>query len=469
MIRSLRARLIAATAAVLGAVLTALLLFSSRMTRVEVRRFEDVVVMRGRAAPAASARILEAHYRQAGGWRDADAAARRAAELSGREVVALDPAGRVVARSRALERTRVEPGPDGGLRIEWPGKPPRIRQFVLVRVPFAALSDPQGRPIGRVYELALPSGAVAPNLDLSGSINRWLAGGIAAAGIVALLVIAATSRRILGPIEKLTAAARSMELGDRGVRVPAGADDELGELARSFNSMADAIAGAEALRRNLVTDVAHELRTPLTNIRAQLEALQDGLLPPDSAVIDSLHDDALLLERLVDDLQDLALAEAGQLALRLESVDAGEALERAAAAARTRAAEAGVAIEVLPGAGAAATADRERLAQMLANLVTNSLAHTSAGGRIALSAARSGASVEFSVSDTGGGIPAEHLPHVFERFYRSDPSRSRTTGGSGLGLAIVKHLALAQSGSARVESEVGRGTVVFLTLPAAPS
>src|SRR6185295_7178610 len=230
---------------------------------------------------------------------------------------------------------------------------------------------------------------------------RWLAGGIAVAGLVARLVIAATSRRILGPIETLTAAARSMERGDRDVRVPAGSKDELGELARSFNSMADSIAGTEALRRNLVTDVAHELRTPLTNIRAQLEAVQDGLLPADSRVIDSLHDDARLLERRVDDLQDLALAEAGRLALRLETVDVDDALSRAAAAAQPRAAEAGVRLEVRAPAKASVRADRERLSQILANLLGNALAHTPEGGHIAISAAERGDSIEFSVSDTG--------------------------------------------------------------------
>ena len=233
--------------------------------------------------------------------------------------------------------------------------------------------------------------------------------------------------------------------------------------------MADSIAGTEALRRNLVTDVAHELRTPLTNIRAQLEAVQDGLLPADRRVIDSLHDEARLLERLVDDLQDLALAEAGRLAMRLETVDVEDALSRAAAAAQPRAVEAGVRLEIRAPSKASVRADRERLSQILANLLGNALAHTPEGGRIAISAAERGDSVEFSVSDTGTGIAPDHLPHVFERFYRADPSRSRGSGGSGLGLAIVRQLAIAQGGSARAESDAGRGTAVFFTLPAATS
>ena len=467
--RTLRARLLAATAAVLGAVLTALLLFSSRMTRVEVRHFQDVVVTRGRATPELSARILETYFRRTGSWNGADAAARRAAGLAGRAVFVLDRDGRVAARSRELARARIESRTGEGLRIEWPAVPPMARKVVRLDVPGTPLTDAAGRPIGLAYEVDLPPHLARPEADLTGSINRWLAGGIAVAGIVALLVIAATSRRILGPIETLTAAARSMERGDRDVRVPAGSKDELGELARSFNSMADSIAGTEALRRNLVTDVAHELRTPLTNIRAQLEAVQDGLLPADRRVIDSLHDEARLLERLVDDLQDLALAEAGRLAMRLETVDVEDALSRAAAAAQPRAVEAGVRLEIRAPSKASVRADRERLSQILANLLGNALAHTPEGGRIAISAAERGDSVEFSVSDTGTGIAPDHLPHVFERFYRADPSRSRGSGGSGLGLAIVRQLAIAQGGSARAESDAGRGTAVFFTLPAATS
>ncbi|HXM76096.1 MAG TPA: HAMP domain-containing sensor histidine kinase, partial [Thermoanaerobaculia bacterium] len=243
---------------------------------------------------------------------------------------------------------------------------------------------------------------------------------------------------------------------------------EIGELARSFNAMAEAIARTETLRRALVTDVAHELRTPLTNIRAQLESLQDGLASPTPRVIDSLHDDALKLERLVDDLQDLALAEANQLDFRVERLDVSGALSAAAAALETRAARGDVTVAVRPATGVPdVLADPGRLAQILANLLSNALTHTPPGGRIELTARPAESQVEISVSDSGNGISSEDLPHVFDRFYRADPSRARSTGGTGLGLAIVRQLVRSQGGDVRVESEPGRGSVFSFTLPGA--
>ena len=260
-----------------------------------------------------------------------------------------------------------------------------------------------------------------------------------------------------------------MEAGDRSVRVPVGSPDELGELGRSFNSMADAIERQETLRRNLVGDVAHELRTPLTNLRAELEALQDGLAQPNPRAIDSLHEDARLLERLVDDLQDLALAEAGRLALHIEEIPLADAARRAVGAVEARARAAGVEVAIDVPAELVVRADRDRLGQIFSNLLGNAITHTPGGGRLAVSAAANDGVIHTTVSDTGRGIPAEHLPHVFDRFYRTDPSRSRSSGGSGLGLAIVRHLVRAQGGEATASSEPGRGTRVSFTLPTGPS
>ena len=230
--------------------------------------------------------------------------------------------------------------------------------------------------------------------------------------------------------------------------------------------MAHAIARQEELRRNLVSDVAHELRTPLTNIRGQLEALQDGLAASDRRTIDSLHEDARLLERLVDDLQDLALAEAGQLALHPAPLSMREAALRSAAALGPRAKAGAVEISVEVSADSVVLEDRDRVGQVLSNLIWNALTHTPAGGRIAISAQRRNGVVETSVADTGTGISAEHLQHVFDRFYRTDPSRARSSGGTGLGLAIVRQLIRAQNGEVTAASEPGRGTVISFTLPA---
>ena len=466
MIRSLRWRLLATTAAVLAVVLTALALVSSRITRIELRRFQEIGVTSAPRGAESVRRMLEERYRATRSWSGADEIASRAAGLIHREVFVVDDLGRAVARSAGLSDVRIEPAAGGGLRLTWGGAGNgQAHKILLLRAPGLPVIDESGRTVGRVYAFG-PEPPDSP--DLAGSVNRWLAVAVAAAGLLALLWIGALSRRLLGPIEALTAAARGMEQGDRTRRVAVVSRDEIGELARSFNEMAEAIARTETLRRALVTDVAHELRTPLTNIRAQLESLQDGLAAPTPRIIDSLHDDARKLERLVEDLQDLALAEANQLTFRVERVDVAGALAGAAAGLETRAARGDVAVAVRPAAGVPdVLADSGRLAQILANLLSNALTHTPPGGRIELAARLAETHVEISVSDSGNGISSEHLPHVFDRFYRADPSRARLTGGTGLGLAIVRQLVRSQGGDVRVESEPGRGSVFSFTLPSA--
>jgi signal transduction histidine kinase len=278
--------------------------------------------------------------------------------------------------------------------------------------------------------------------------------------------MAALSRRIFGPVEALTRAARRMEGGDLSQRVAIRSPDEIGELAHAFNSLAGALERGEILRRGMVSDVAHELRTPLTNIRCQIESLQDGLVTADRAALDSLHDETMLLSRLVEDLQELSLAEAGGIRLDLTRVSVDDAVRSAAGAIAPRAREANVRLVIEPGEAPKARADPNRVAQVLRILLDNAVAHTPSGGEIRVrTLAAEGVRVE--VSDTGAGIPREHLPHIFERFYRADPSRARETGGAGLGLAIARQLAQAQGGSISVESDPGRGTTFTVTLPRA--
>jgi two-component system sensor histidine kinase BaeS len=231
--------------------------------------------------------------------------------------------------------------------------------------------------------------------------------------------------------------------------------------------MADGLARTEALRRAMVTDVAHELRTPLTNLRGYLEAVRDGVTEPRTEVIESLYEEAMLLSDLVDDLQDLTLSEAGQLTLHREPLDVTSLLCAAAQAVQPRARAQGVELTVRTGADLSRVdADRQRIGQVLRNLVANALTHTSAGGMVRLGAWRSGERVTIEVLDTGSGIPPEHLPNVFERFYRADPSRTRATGGAGIGLAVVKRLVDAHGGCVEVDSAPGRGSRFRFTLPA---
>jgi signal transduction histidine kinase len=300
----------------------------------------------------------------------------------------------------------------------------------------------------------------------AGALNRGLVGGAAACAGVAFLLTLLFSRRIFGPVEALTRAARAMARGDREVRVDVRGGDEVGELGSAFNAMSQAVSTSELLRRRLVGDVAHELRTPLTNIRAQLEAIQDGLSAPGRPAIDSLHEEAMLLSRMVDELQDLAVAEAGEMKLERTAVPLRDAAVSAAAAFELRARAAGVAIRVaVPEGLPPVSADRHRLAQVLRNLLSNALAHTPEGGEVALEARTVEGGAEVAVRDSGCGIGADDLSFVFDRFYRADDSRSRETGGTGLGLSIVRQIVLAHGGQIRAESEPGRGAAFLFVLP----
>jgi signal transduction histidine kinase len=296
------------------------------------------------------------------------------------------------------------------------------------------------------------------------SVNRSLWVAIVSAGLVALALTLLLSRSLLGPISALTSAAQAMEKGDLSQRVAVKSGGEIGDLAQAFNAMADGLDRLEQLRRNMVTDVAHELRTPLSNVRGYLEAISDGVIQPSPENIASLHEEVMLLNRLVDDLQELALAEAGQINLVRQPVQVQEVVERAVQLIDPKAREKGLAVSVclaedLPPVDA----DARRFGQILRNLLNNALTNTPAGGEIRVSAKVNEGQVEVSVQDTGTGIAPEHLPFIFERFYRADRSRTRATGGAGLGLAIVKQLVEAQGGQVRIDSQVGKGTSVTFT------
>ena len=310
-----------------------------------------------------------------------------------------------------------------------------------------------------------------PGDEFSATVSRSLL--IAAAGAVAgaLLLAWLLARHIVKPVEHLTAAARGMAAGDLQQRVTVAARDEIGALATAFNAMADSRSHLEELRQNLVNDVAHELRTPLANLQGYLEVLRDGLTPATPEVIAILHEESLLLNRLVADLQELALAEAGELPLNREPRAIDTSIAFAIDAIRPQAeANQLTLIESTPDPLPEVLVDDARLSQILRNLLRNALAHTPAGGSIEIRAEpASPGNVAVSVQDSGKGISAEHLPYVFERFYRVDPSRTRSTGGSGLGLAIVKHLVEAHGGQISVTSQPGAGTTFTFTLPIATS
>jgi two-component system sensor histidine kinase BaeS len=285
---------------------------------------------------------------------------------------------------------------------------------------------------------------------------------------VASFASAAAALLLAGPlvrqVRRLTLASAAIRDGALDTRVSESGSDEIAELGRSFNAMARSLQQADSHKRNLVTDVAHELRTPLTNIIGLVEAIQDGLRPPDTQTLASLRDEAGLLAALVDELQELSLAESGQLAFDIEAVDAVAAANAAVEAIRPG--SGGVDVRGPDLAGSVLVrADARRLAQILRNLLRNAITNTPAGGRVTVEVTAMPARVAITVADTGHGIPPEHLPLIWERFHRVDPSRDRASGGMGLGLALVRQLAVGMGGNVGVESEVGRGSRFRVELP----
>jgi signal transduction histidine kinase len=384
-----------------------------------------------------------------------------------------------LAGSRANRVVLIDP--DGNVLVDTTGEftgrrldDPVIQQLQFTREIAYVERAQRSRTVlddGTAFIRMMPapdSGGIPGEELFLASVNTSLAVGVVVGGLAAAVLALVFSRRVLGRVDALTTAARLMERGDLTQRVSVGSRDEIGELARAFNAMAESLARTERLRRTMVTDVAHELRTPLTNVRGYLEALRDGVAEPTPSLIASLHDEALLLGRLVDDLQELTLAEAGQLRLDRAAWTLDDLVGSAVELARPRALEKGVALRAdfspdLP----TVDADRNRIGQVLHNLLGNAITHTDTGGEIVVSAGQHPGEVEVRVHDTGAGIPAEHLPYVFERFYRADRSRARATGGAGIGLAIVKELVQAHGGRVGIESAPGRGTTVTFTLPIA--
>lgn len=289
---------------------------------------------------------------------------------------------------------------------------------------------------------------------------------VGAAGLVLAVTVAVTAvvaTRLVRPLRALTAAAQQPP--ELHVRVPVTTRDETGILAAAFNDLTERRERLEAQRKAMVSDIAHELRSPLTNIRGWLEVTRDGVVAPAPELLASLHEEALVLQRVIDDLQDLAAADAGTLRLHREPVAAGELLGQVAAAHRVAADTAGVTLRTRSDGELWLDADPVRMRQALGNLVSNALRHTPADGTVTLSARADGDDVVLDVTDTGSGIAPEDLPHVFDRFWRAEKSRSRRTGGSGLGLPIVRHLMAAHGGTAEATSEPGTGSVFTLRVP----
>lgn len=299
-------------------------------------------------------------------------------------------------------------------------------------------------------------------------VRQGVQTAVIAAGIVAVFLGTLISFQITRPLMRLRKAAQAYADGDWEVRVPVKKRDEIGKVAESFNQMAQKLGEQEQLRRQMVADVAHELRTPLTVMKSNLEAMLDGLLEPDATELSELHDEVQRLTRLIDDLRFLSLADAGQLTLYKQTLDVCDLLKtvvtRLAALAQMKD------VELICGTSEVPLfvyADGDKLQQAFNNLIDNAIRHTPDGGCVRVTAVSEKKMVHITVADTGPGIPAEELPYLFDRFWRSDKSRSRDYGGSGIGLSIVKQVAELHEGSVQVVSPDKMGASFTISLPLA--
>ncbi|MFZ1752629.1 MAG: ATP-binding protein [Caldilineaceae bacterium] len=423
---------------------------------------------------------LVAYYQQQGSWQGINAAlsqvvghASSGGMMGGMmghvmgmydsAIVLLDESGQAVARMGSREGNRTNPTGQ-----PWP-----------IRV--------DGRQVGTLFiDGELMSDTTGDGSDLLSGVTRAALIAGLLAGLVAFALALVLVRQITHPLTELNNATQRIAQGDLTARVPGEGTDELGQLGGAFNRMAAALETQETLRRNLMADVAHELRTPLSVIQGTIEALQDGVFPLVPESLDPIHEETLLLGRLVEDLRTLAQAEAGHLSLNLASVNVAELTERIVAGLLPSAQQADIELTwhiaaplpLLQG-------DPQRVGQVMTNLLSNALRHTPAGGEIAISVAmtekdlagfpKSGRSsipqekgILFSVQDSAPGIAAADLPHIFDRFYRGDRSRSRATGGSGLGLTIARQLVEAHAGRIWAESPPpgqAQGSIFCVWLP----
>jgi signal transduction histidine kinase len=302
--------------------------------------------------------------------------------------------------------------------------------------------------------------------DFLRSVNFSILITSVAVGVLALVLGSLLFRQIISPLRALSQSARAIAEGDLGQRVKINSDDEIGQVARSFNRMAESLAEADVQRRNMMADIAHELRTPLTVVQGNLEALIDGVYDLTPENVAGVHKQTVVLNRLVADLRDLALAEAGQLKLERKALPLRDVIAQVSEGLEIQAHEKEVTLKVEVAANLPQVqADEQRITQVLFNLISNALRHTPAGGTITVNAELREDRVQVSVRDTGTGISPEDLPHVFERFYRADRSRARSTGGSGLGLTIAKQIVEAHGGQIWAQSWLGAGSTFAFGLP----
>ena len=470
---SLQFRMVLGFALVLALALASVSWYVGYVAQREADRFQQGLE---EARAARMERVISRIYSSRQDWTGLQPTLEQAGSLYGWQIVVSDSQGQVVGQSHQ------------GFDFLREGGGHRIRFFPVLS---------KGLEVGSVGVAPREFPGVAPEPAVSrlvAELDRSLLWTGLGAGLVGILLVSLVSRQVLTPVRSLSSAARRLGQGDLSQRVSAQGRDEIGQLAGSFNSMAEDLDNAERQRRSLMADVAHELRTPLSNIQGYLEAVRDGLLQPNSSTIDTIYQQVIHLTHLVEDLRLLALAEAGALSLNWELDSMEDLLRRSVESFGPRADANGIALILeisgtttdnrIEGESALPLVemDRTRISQVVANLVENAILHTPAGGTVTVLGELLGVStgstaggnkdphsekIRVSVADTGPGLPPQELSQVFDRFYREDASRSRSTGGVGLGLTIAKQLVEAHGGIIFAESSLGEGSRFSFELPLA--
>jgi histidine kinase len=342
---------------------------------------------------------------------------------------------------------------------------------VVVLDTTAELQTPNAltRNIAQLQALQESNPALVTNLEANfqATVHEHLVIATFAGIVAAIAASVFITRRILRPIQAMMHASQHISAGDYHERIAPPSQDELGALAQSFNQMADTLERTERRRMELIGNVAHELRTPLSSLKSNLEGLMDGVIPNEPETFLSLQREVGRMQRLVHDLDDLSRAEAGQIHLELRPAALADLIGVAAERLRPQFEDKGVVLRFdIPSDLPRAQADANRMIQVLLNLLGNALQYTPSNGTVTVRAWRERAELFVAIQDTGIGIASEHLPHIFERFYRVDKSRSRAGGGSGIGLTIAKHLVEAHGGRISATSPgINQGSTFTFTLP----
>lgn len=389
---------------------------------------------------------LMGYYAHGEGWDELAVYIQEMEVLSGQRVILTDEFGIVIADSYGEMMNEYFD------QYEWPSR---------------YLINPRDREmLGILYLSPEPTIEAEFTRELEESISyALLIGSLIAMGVAVLLTIV-LSRAISAPVRVLSESALQIGKGDFSRQVKVKDKGELGELADAFNRMSRDLAQASQQRKNFVADIAHELRTPLTNIKGYLEAMHDNVVEPQSAM-QLVEEESDLLSQLVDDLQELALAEAGVLKLSFQRIDVQQIIQQMIKRYQSQIERKQLQLSQLTKQPVYIHADQTRIQQVLQNLLNNAIIHTPEGGSIQISAKKLQSHVEITVTDTGAGMNNEQLSYIFERFYRADPSRARATGGTGLGLTISKSLVEAHKGTISAESIPGKGSSFTVVLPSA--